>query len=68
MEDLLNFLGMGGYAAFVWPAFAIATAVMIALAVDSRRMLSAVERELAGLEESGAGAPDAVSQGTGDDT
>ena len=68
MEDLLNLLEMGGYAAFVWPAFAIAAAVMIALVVDSRRMLSAVERELAGLEESGAGASDPVSRETGNDT
>lgn len=68
MEDFLNLLEMGGYAAFVWPAFAIATAVMIALAVDSRRMLSAVERELADLDESGRGAPDAVSREKGDDT
>jgi len=37
MEGLIEFLAMGGYAAFVWPAFAVTAAVMIGLLVVSRR-------------------------------
>ncbi len=41
---------MGGYAIFVWPAYALAALVMIALAVDSFRQLRAQRRALQRLE------------------
>ena len=41
---------MGGYAVFVWPAYALAALVMIALAVDSFRQLRAQHRALQRLE------------------
>ena len=45
-----GFFAMGGYAAFVWPAYAIVAAVMIGLWWVSRQSLSRSERELAVLE------------------
>lgn len=36
------FLHMGGYAAFVWPAFGVTAAVMIANVVAARRREAAV--------------------------
>ena len=49
MEALLAFLNMGGYAAFVWPCFGLAAAVMIYLFVASRRELKAREARLEAL-------------------
>ena len=37
---------MGGYAAFIWPAFGLAAVVMIGFAVQSRRSLRADQRTL----------------------
>lgn len=45
-----NFVAMGGYAAFVWPAFGISVAVLIGLAAVSLRFLAAKQAELAALE------------------
>ena len=39
MDGVREFLAMGGYAAFVWPAFAVTAAVMIGLLVASSRGL-----------------------------
>jgi heme exporter protein D len=44
------FLEMGGYAAFVWPAFIVTLGLMAVLAVLSRRALAASERHLTTLE------------------
>lgn len=48
---MAQFLAMGGYAVYVWPAYAVAALVLGGLAVESvlayrraRRMLGAVER------------------------
>ena len=49
METLTQFLAMGGYAAFVWPALAIAAGVMTGLLIQSIRFLRAREEELAKL-------------------
>ncbi len=45
---------MGGYAAFVWPAFAVAAAVMAALALVSRSGLRARQAELEALQSARA--------------
>ncbi len=50
MESITTFLAMGGYAAFVWPAFGITALVMVALLVDSLRDLRQRQRRLAELE------------------
>jgi heme exporter protein D len=31
ITTLVNFLAMGGYAAFIWPAYAVAASIMIVL-------------------------------------
>ena len=51
MGSLTQFLSMGGYAGFVWPAYGIAAAVMIGVLVQSLRGLRARETELAALGE-----------------
>jgi len=50
MAGLGHFLAMGGYAVFVWPAFAVAVAIMAALAIDSVAGYRRRVRELARLE------------------
>ena len=40
--DLMQFLRMGGYAVFVWPAFAVTAIVLIANIVWARRRVAAV--------------------------
>lgn len=49
---MFEFLEMGGYAAFVWPAYGLALVVLFALVVSSMRMASAAEIEVRTLEES----------------
>ncbi|HET8729104.1 MAG TPA: heme exporter protein CcmD [Alphaproteobacteria bacterium] len=45
-----EFFAMGGYAAFVWTAYVVAAAVMVALLVGSLRTLKERQRTLATLE------------------
>jgi len=51
METLSQFLAMGGYAVFVWPAYALAAVVMIGLLAQTVHALRARERDLAELGE-----------------
>ena len=53
---MIEYLSMGGYARFVWPAFAVAAAVMAALALVSRRTLRARQAELEALRSARAAA------------
>ena len=46
----MSFWEMGGYAAYVWPAFGAAIAVLIALLVVSALTLRARQRVLRALE------------------
>ncbi len=50
MDRITDFLSMGGYAEFVWPAFAVTITVMAALVIVSRRSLQADRRTLESLE------------------
>jgi len=43
--SLGDFLAMGGHAAFIWPAFAIALIALLGLALLSRWGLMAAERD-----------------------
>jgi heme exporter protein D len=45
-----EFLAMGGYAAYVWPAYAVAALVLIGLLVQSRSALRRNEALLRHLE------------------
>ena len=57
MEQAVDYLAMGGYAAFVWPAFLIAAVVMGALLALSVRSLRARRAELEALQGSRAESP-----------
>ena len=48
-DAIQNFFAMGGYAPFVWPAYALAAVVLIGLLVTSLRQLRKAEAELAAL-------------------
>ena len=50
MAGIERFLAMGGYAVFVWPAFAVAVLIMAALAIASVASYRRRLRELARLE------------------
>jgi len=52
MDKITSFFAMGGYAAYVWPAFLIAAAVMLAMVVTTIRTLRRREAALAELETS----------------
>ncbi len=46
-----TFFEMGGYAAYVWPAYGLATLVVVGLLVLSVRRLRSAERMLTLLEQ-----------------
>ena len=46
-----DFLAMGGYARFVWPAYAVAAIVLVGLLVVSLRAYRARQRELEALQK-----------------
>ena len=50
MDHLIDYLAMGGYARFVWPAYGVCLLVMLALLVQSLRSYRARQRELAQLQ------------------
>lgn len=50
MTDVAQFLAMGGYAAFVWPAYGVAAVVLVALLIASIRGLREREATLTALE------------------
>ena len=50
MSDIARWAAMGGYAAFVWPAYAVALAVLGGIAVQSWRRYRASSRELDRLQ------------------
>ncbi len=55
-ESVSAFLDMGGYAAFVWPSFAITAVVLVGMLVASLRWLRSNEAALDALQaERGAG-------------
>lgn len=51
LDAIMSFLSMGGYAAFVWPAFAVAAAVLTGLFLASWRQARAREAELDALPQ-----------------
>ncbi len=50
MDEIARFLEMGGYARYVWPAFAIAAAVLLGLLGQSLAAYRRSQRELAALQ------------------
>ena len=51
MDSIGAFFDMGGYAVFVWPAFAVTFGLMGLLVWLSRRRLRQAERALQALEQ-----------------
>ena len=51
MAEIYEFLAMGGYARFVWPAYGVALIAIGGLAVQSVRSLRSLRREVAALED-----------------
>jgi|ABEF01.1.fsa_nt_gi heme exporter protein D len=54
METVAEFLAMGGYAKFVWPAYGLTAMVMGWLVFVSRRRLHAAQAEVEALEAAAA--------------
>ena len=50
MEGIESFLAMGGYGAYVWPAYALTAAVMITFLVTTLRSLRRHQKTLKSLE------------------
>ena len=50
MQHLMQYLAMGGYAAFVWPAYAVALLVLGGLAAQSLRAYRRNLRQLESLQ------------------
>lgn len=56
---MLDYLAMGGYAAYVWPAYGLAALVIGGLLWTSLRGMRARERALASLKTGRSGGDDA---------
>ncbi|MGV8997758.1 MAG: heme exporter protein CcmD [Parvibaculaceae bacterium] len=50
---MAEFFSMGGYAGFVWSAYAVTVFVMVALIIVARLDLAAQRKRLAALESEG---------------
>lgn len=50
MQAIGDYLTMGGYAAYIWPAYGVAAVVLIAFAVDSWRRVRRAEAALRRLD------------------
>lgn len=50
MQALNDYLTMGGYAAFVWPAYGVAALILVGFAIDSWRRVTKAEAALRRLE------------------
>ena len=68
MEQIREFLAMGGYGAFVWPAFGASALVLGWLWVSSLRRLRQLERALAaqGIAPPGGGGNARLGAGEGE--
>ena len=53
MDEIRTFLAMGGYAGYVWPAFAVAALVLAWLTIDSLWRLRRAQAGLAALDSLG---------------
>lgn len=51
MEKLTEVLAMGGYATYIWPSFAVAAVVMLALLLTSLRALRRASATLSQLQD-----------------
>jgi heme exporter protein D len=68
MEQMQEFFAMGGYGAFVWPAFGASALVLGWLWVSSLRRLRGLERALAAQGLTGPGGGRKTRGGAGGGT
>ena len=54
-----NFFAMGGYAVFVWPAYAVTFVVLVVAIIVSLQAHAKAKKDLRQLEEEGSGTEDA---------
>jgi len=52
MTLLTSFLDMGGYAPYVWPAYGVSIAALLAVSVLSYRKMKSLEGKLKTLKDS----------------
>ena len=50
MQEISEFLDMGGYAAFIWPCFIVSAMMLVGLLVTSQRRLKSLQATLNDLE------------------
>lgn len=62
MQVLVEYFAMGGYAAFIWPAYGIATAVMAGLLVTSLRGMRRNEALAQSLRQQRRATPESEAQ------
>ena len=55
---MANFFAMGGYAVFVWPAYAVTFVVLVAAIVVSLQSHAQARKSVRQLEEEGSGTED----------
>ena len=55
MENLSDFFNMGGYGAYIWPAYGVSALVLLALLISSMIGLKADEKTLEMLQAQGGG-------------
>jgi len=55
---MAEFLEMGGYGAFIWPAYAAVAIVLVGIWVASRRFVASTEAELSNLNPHQSGGKD----------
>jgi heme exporter protein CcmD len=55
---MANFFAMGGYAVFVWPAYAVTFLVLITAVVLSLKSYAQARKSVRQLEEEGSGTED----------
>lgn len=58
MDRLLTYLDMGGYAAWVWPAYGLATLALVGILVTTLRTLKSRQKEFDELKSLRRGAGD----------
>ncbi len=66
-DSISTFFSMGGYAAFVWPAFGAALVVLVGLLITSLRTLRANQAALEALQAAGGDRRRARGDETGDE-
>ncbi len=67
-DSIITFFSMGGYAAFVWPAFGAALVVLVGLLITSLRTLRANQAALEALRAAGGDRRRARDDETRDET